>query len=238
MKKIPIKKYLPEILTGLSVIGTLGSNYLFVRAAKKESVDGDKKHYIIPCVTTAGTIVCIIASNRVSNSQKASIAASGILLANNYIEHRKAVEDVCTEEQMASIDELLIMANDAYKSDTAFSDKKELYFIPQFNKVFWALPCDVVTAQLNLNERFSYDGEAYLSEFFTDLGILTIDEQVFAEVLKWRLNYNDIDAGIQTICFRNSDKVLSNGQICHYIEFQYPPQTEAMWQMEYDDIGA
>lgn len=236
--RIPIKKYLPEILTGLAVGGVISSNLLWAYAARQELMDGDKKHYILPLITTAGTITCIIASNRVSNMQKMSILAGGTMLAQNYIQQRKAIEETCTTEEIASIDELLIMANEAYKSDEAFVDHKELYFLPQFNKVFWARPCDVVTAQLNINERFAYDGEAYLNEFFTDLGILTIEEQVIAEVLKWRLNYNDIDAGIKSICFQNTDKVLSNGQICHYIEFLYPPQTEAMWQLEYDDIGA
>lgn len=231
------KQHLPEILTATSVLGVITSDALFVYAAKQELMDGDKKHYILPLITTAGTITCIIASNRVSNSQKASIIAGGTLLAQNYIQQRKAVEETCSEEEIHNIDELLIMANEAYESDEAFSDGKELYFMPQFNKVFYQTPADVITAELNLNEYFTHNGEAYLSMFFTDLGILTIEEQVFAEVLKWRLNYNDIDAGIQSITFRNTDKVLKNGKKCHIIEFMYPPMKEDLWQLEYNDIG-
>ena len=39
------KDHLPEILTGMSVFGTVVSDALFVYAAKKEQVDHDKKHW-------------------------------------------------------------------------------------------------------------------------------------------------------------------------------------------------
>ena len=54
------KDHLPEILTGMSVFGTVVSDALFVYAAKKEQIDHDKKHYILPVVTSTGSIIFII----------------------------------------------------------------------------------------------------------------------------------------------------------------------------------
>ena len=93
-----LKDHLPEILTGMSVFGTVVSDVLFVYAAKKEQIDHDKKHYILPVVTSTGSIVCIIASNRVSNSQKASILAGATALAANYYNYQKATKEVLTDE--------------------------------------------------------------------------------------------------------------------------------------------
>ena len=239
MKRLPIKKYLPEILTGLAVGGVISSNLLWAYAARQELMDGNKKHYILPLITTAGTITCIIASNRVSNMQKMSILAGGTMLAQNYIQERKKTREVMTPEEQATLDELLIMANDAYCDDRAFVEEgKELYFLPQFNKVFWQYPSVVLEANLNINEEFMHNGgEAYLSSYFCMVGILSVEEQIYAENLIWRANFDDWDAGITAITFDTYDKTLSNGTICHIIEFQYPPMTNDMWTEEYGDIG-
>ena len=231
-----IKNNLPEILTATSVLGVLASDALFVYAAKQEFMDEDKKHYILPIIVSGVTVGCIIASNRVSNSQKASLAAGAALMADNYYKQRKAVKEVCTEEQQATIDDLLIMANDAYKDDTAFIDSgRLLYFLPQFNIVFWSDPETVSVALSNLNISFTREGEAYLSEFFCELGILTLEYQMFAETLKWCINYNNIANGIDCITYHVYTKALKNGIECHYIEFDYLPQTEQWWQLEYGD---
>ena len=135
-----LKDHLPEILTGMSVFGTVVSDALFVYAAKKEQIDHNKKHYILPIVTSTGSIVCIIASNRVSNSQKTSILAGVTVLAANYYNYQNATKEVLTDEQKESLDELLVMANDAYPKDDAFIEgDKELYFLPQFGILFLSI---------------------------------------------------------------------------------------------------
>lgn len=234
--KLLFKNNLPEILTATSVLGVIASDALFVYAAKQEFMDGDKRHYILPIIVSGVTVGCIIASNRVSNSQKASLAAGAALMADNYYKQRKAMKEVCSEDQIASIDDLLIMANDAYGDDAAFVDAgRLLYFLPQFNIVFWSEPETVSVALSNLNAIFTREGEAYLSEFFCELGILKLEYQMSAEVLKWRINHSDIENGIDTITYEAYTKGLKNGLECHYIEFTYPPMTEAQWQLEYDD---
>jgi hypothetical protein len=189
-------------------------------------------------VVSGVTVGCIIASNRVSNSQKASLAAGLALMTDNYYKQKQVIKQVCTEEQQAEIDELLIMATDAYRDDKAFVDgKKLLYYLPQFNIVFWSDPDTVTTALTDLNASFTYCGEAYLAEFLCQLGILKLEYQVLAEQVKWRINTLDIENGIKSITYNAYTKVLKNGQECHYIEFDYPPMKEDLWQLEYNDIG-
>ena len=167
-----LKDHLPEILTGMSVFGTVVSDAFFVYAAKKEQIDHDKKHYILPIVTSTGSIVCIIASNRVSNSQKTSILAGATALAANYYNYQNATKEVLTDEQKESLDELLVMANDAYPKDDAFIEgDKELYFLPQFGILFLSTQQDVNTAELNVNQELNHAGEVYLSNLFERLGI-------------------------------------------------------------------
>ena len=236
--KMLVKNNLLEILTATSVLGVIASDALFVYAAKQEFMDGDKKHYILPIVVSGVTVGCIIASNRVSNSQKASLAAGLALMTDNYYRQKQAIKQVCTEEQQAEIDELLIMATDAYRDDKAFVDgKKLLYYLPQFNIVFWSNPDTVTTALTNINAVFCRDGEAYLAEFLCSLGILKLEYQLSAEKLKWRMNMDDIANGIDCITYHAYTKTLKNGQECHYIEFDYPPMKEDLWQLEYNDIG-
>jgi hypothetical protein len=232
------KEHIPELLTIISVLGVGASDALFIMSAKKEDRDGSKKHYILPIIVSGVTVGCIIASNRVSNSQKASLAAAGALMADNYYKQRQAIKQVCTEEQQAEIDELLIMATDAYTDDKTFVDgKKLLYYLPQFNIVFWSDPETVTVALTNINASFCRDGEAYLSEFLCALGILKLEYQLAAEKLKWRMDMDDIANGIDCITYHAYTKTLRNGQECHYIEFDYPPVTEDLWQLEYNDIG-
>ena len=236
--KTLVKNNLPEILTATSVLGVIASDALFVYAAKQEFMDGDKKHYILPIIVSGVTVGCIIASNRVSNSQKASLAAGLALMTDNYYRQKQAIKEVCTEEQQAEIDELLIMATDAYRDDKAFVDgKKLLYYLPQFNIVFWSDPETVTVALTNINATFCRDGEAYLAEFLCQLGILKLEYQLSAEKLKWRMNMDDIANGIDCITYHAYTKTLKNGQECHYIEFDYPPMKEDLWQLEYNDIG-
>ena len=236
--KTLVKNNLPEILTATSVLGVIASDALFVYAAKQEFMDGDKKHYILPIIVSGVTVGCIIASNRVSNSQKASLAAGLALMTDNYYRQKQAIKEVCTEEQQAEIDELLIMATDAYRDDKAFVDgKKLLYYLPQFNIVFWSDPETVSVALTNINATFCRDGEAYLAEFLCQLGILKLEYQLSAEKLKWRMNMDDIANGIDCITYHAYTKTLKNGQECHYIEFDYPPMKEDLWQLEYNDIG-
>ena len=232
------KEHLPEILTATSVLGVIASDALFVYAAKQEFMDGDKKHYILPIIVSGVTVGCIIASNRVSNSQKASLAAGLALMTDNYYRQKQAIKQVCTEEQQAEIDELLIMATDAYRDDKAFVDgEKLLYYLPQFNIVFWSDPETVTVALTNLNASFTRDCEAYFSEFLCELGILKLKYQMAAEKLKWRMNMDDIANGIDCITYQAYTKTLKNGQECHYIEFDYMPMEEDLWQLEYNDIG-
>lgn len=230
-----IKNNLPEILTGISVVGVISSNALFIRAAKKEMEDHNKKHYIFPSIVTLATLGTIIASNRVSNSQKASIAAGATLLASKYIDEYNNLRDHLSPEAQSSLDELSILASDAYSNDETFSSTMQLYYLPQFDITFKATSEDVSDALLYIDHCFSDCGEVYLINFLASLGVGSLTEHLIAEKLKWRVNRDNYESGIQHITVTQYEKTLSNGLICHYIEFNDRPRTEDMWKIEYGE---
>lgn len=228
-------KHIPEILTGTAVAGVIASDVLFVRAAKKESKDGDKKHYILPAITSGVTIGTIIASNRVSNSQKASLAAAGALTASKYVEYRKNVQECLPEELCESLDDLEKQADEANEVDGE-CEEIALFYLPQFGIMFESTFSQVSTALLNLNQSFVHEGEASLGDFlrflprYKDAGMLIIGDEI-----GWRINYDDPDNGTQYITTRQYQKRLKNGRICNYIYFNEEPMDWDYWLKRYDD---
>lgn len=234
-----IKKHIPDILTTMSVIGTIVSDVLFISAAKKETLDGDKKHYILPLITSSGTIACIILSNKVSNDQKVFLLTTSAALATKFNDYRKDVNAVITDEQKETLDELVVMADEAYKDDAAFVDgDKALYYLPQFGIAFVSDQQTIATAELNLNQSFVHDGEASLVGFLREIGVygmLNPEDQCLINDLVWRFNYDDYDSGMQYITFSQYTKTLRTGRVCNYIEFIQEPQTLERWAEYYGD---
>lgn len=245
------KKYLPEILTGVGIGGEVLSNALFVRAAKLEEKDGKKTHYILPLLVSAGSIAAIVGSNRVSNSQKASIVAAGGLLLSKCMAERKEIKEKYGNDEVLDLDlnQLKILADRENEIPFIEDETKELYYMPDYGIIFYANPGRVMTAELNLNESFTHDGEAFLSEFFAFLGLKNTEmeaaglsyEQIqqVADNIGWRFNWEDYDNGIQYITFNNYQKVIHWNEKdipCNFIYIEEEALPMYQWNLRYEDV--
>lgn len=171
------KSHAPELLTGVCVISVPIANYLFVRAAKKEEKDHDKRHYILPGVVSGITIASALASNRFSNEQKAELIAAGIIASNERLIHYQDVvkekvepevfKDINKAYTEKELERLSILCDE--EADHP-SDEREVirtYYFPQLR--IRPIQCseDVfLTAELKINEILDYDEVANVVEFF------------------------------------------------------------------------
>ena len=231
-----MKKYLPEIVTGIAIATHITSNILFVRADRLYLEDHKKTHFILPVVMSASSIVSILLSNRLSSKEKASIlAASSAILTESLLERRKNDNDIFN----ISLEDLM-MAADRVNQNALDPPEgvNELIYLPDYGIIFWKDISEVMRAELDLNECFHNQGIVYLSDFFR---LLNFSEKDFPELFEiaehygWRINWYDYENGLQHITFNNFERVIPfKGKeiVCHFVYFN----DEALPMHEWDRV--
>lgn len=150
-----LKDHGPEILTGISVGGTVGSNILFVRAAKKEAEDGKKSHYILPAIVAGTSIGATIGSNRISNAQKASILAAGAGLATTVKLQHDKLKETMSEEDLKKFDDDCATVKSWQQYVDSGPSGMEYYIMDQFGIRFWSNERIVTGAENQLNKIYN-----------------------------------------------------------------------------------
>ena len=231
-----MKKYLPEIVTGIAIATHITSNILFVRADRLYLEDHKKSHFILPVVMSTSSIFSILLSNRLSSKEKASIlAASSAILTEGLLKKRSSDNDILD----ANLEELMHAA-DAVNQNALDPPEgvNELIYLPDYGIIFWKDISEVMRAELDLNECFHNQGIAYLSDFFR---LLNFSEKDFPELFEiaehygWRINWYDYENGLQHITFNNFERVIPfKGKeiICHFVYFN----DEALPMHEWDRV--
>ena len=231
-----MKKYLPEIVTGIAIATHITSNILFVRADRLYLEDHKKTHFILPVVISASSIFSILLSNRLSSKEKASIlATSSAILAEGLLKKRSSDNDILD----ANLEELMNAA-DAVNQNALDPPEgvNELIYLPDYGIIFWKDISEVMRAELDLNECFQSQGIAYLSDFFRLLNFSKKDFPELFEIAEhygWRFDWNDYVNGLQYITFNNFERVVPfKGKeiICHFVYFN----DEALPMHEWDRV--
>lgn len=223
-----------DILTAIGCGAFVASDFLFAYAGKKDAEEGKKGWYVPATLCTVAGIASVVASNRYSNREIAALTGLAGCAAKAVSDYQKAVAQL-PEEQQESLEKLMNEADAADETDSGYSDDKSLYYLPQYQIMFWAMQQEVTTAELNLNQRFTHDGNATLYDFLDELKIEDKELLDHAQDIGWRFNYDDYDSGIQYITFTQYQKMLSKGIVCNYIYFQVEAQSYDAWAKEYND---
>lgn len=245
-----LKDHIPEILTVVGVGGEVLSNALFVRAAKLETGDGKKSHYIIPSVVSAGSITAIVASNRVSNKQKESLIAGALAVGSNLYSYKATVKKNVDKETYSKIEkeyteseiEKLIIEADATDElkDEELPDL-QLYYFPQLHEMVQCTPNDISVALLNINQSFIYDEEATVLQFFkfidADICYKKPQIEAYGGKIGWICNPEDYMNGIQWITVNMYSKKTDSGHDITYVYFMWPPMTRDEWVSFYTSVN-
>ena len=231
-----MKKYLPEIVTGIAIATHITSNILFVRADRLYLEDHKKTHFIFPVAMSVSSIFSILLSNRLSSKEKASIlAASSAILTEGLLKKRRNDNDISSENL-----EELMNAADAVNQNALDPPEgvNELIYLPDYGIIFWKDISEVMRAELDLNECFHNQGIVYLSDFFRHLNFSEKDFPELFEIAEhygWRFDWNDYDNGLQYITFNNFERVIPfKGKeiVCHFVYFN----DEALPMHEWDRV--
>ena len=99
-----VVEHLPEILTIGACVGVIAGDILLVKGAKKETQDGKKTHYIPGAIASGIGVACIIASNRVSNTQKVTLAGAIAALAAQNKSQREKIETKFGADELREMD--------------------------------------------------------------------------------------------------------------------------------------
>ena len=159
-----VVEHLPEILTVGACAGVIAGDVLLVRGAKKETQDGKKTHYIPGAIASGIGVACIIASNRVSNTQKITLVGVAAALAAQNKSQREQIEN------KFGIDELRKMDN-VTPTENNFG---VTYYLPQVGMSFVAPDISeelLERAEIDINKFFDSDGQVSLDDILHKLGL-------------------------------------------------------------------
>lgn len=181
-------KHLPEILTGLSIIGVTYVAISSAKASKKaeelkkeaEELKGEpltKKEeifaaapaYVKPAVGVIITAGCIIGSNSFNRKQQVSLAATAIAMEKAY----KQFKSKAIEKYGEDFEEVVkkAIADGGVKDAEPAKDGEELYYDESLREWYYADPKDVIIAHFSVKEKLDDDGECTLSDYREYLGL-------------------------------------------------------------------
>lgn len=153
-----VVEHLPEILTVGACAGVIAGDILLVKGAKKETQDGKKTHYIPGAIASGVGVACIIASNRVSNAQKVTLAGVAAALAAQNKSQREKIETKFGADELREMD------------NVTPAEIGLTYYLPQVGLSF-VVPDDVDISE----ERFEKAG-IKINEFFHSCGQVSLDD--------------------------------------------------------------
>lgn len=243
------RRHLPEILTGVSVGGTVVADALYIYNGikmTKESKEGKDPNYIkaywLPTVISAGAVTATIFSNRLSAKEKTLLL--GMMIANGaQLRAYRDVKDIPIEEanEILGVDDLDVEklmhdADEADKTGTYKEDSRFFYF-PQIHKLIRCSTDRFNTAVLNINELFCSELEATVNNFFDfiDKDIVRKDDELTecGDDFGWSMDQNDPESGITRITISQYTKKLESGIDVTYAYFMDPPLHRSEWEDYY-----
>lgn len=243
-----IKKYLPEIFTGVAIGSHALSNVLFVRAAKNEDKKG-KKCYILPSVLSGVTIASILLSDHFNSKEKAGLIA--LLAASNAgsmaLEQKARkeygddkVNDFYKKFDLDSLDykqldKIMNEADFLEENGAPTEDGKMLYYFPQLHEIFAITPDQLSMAFEDVNAIFSREGEASVNDFLGAIDPKYIDDDE-GDNFNWSINESDPESGITRIDYFQYTVKLESGLNVTIVRFVMPPLKDEEWEEYYRQL--
>ncbi len=239
-----LRKVSPAILTGLGVIGVVGTAVLSARATpkalalikvKKDELDTDTltpvelieatwKCYIPSALVGASTIACIIGIGVLDRRNQAAITSAYAMLNESYKQYRQAAKKVYGEDADNKIH--AEMAKDAqvasydwgyqvYNMDMDPESEQVLFYDLTSKKYFTTTMAAVLNAQYHVNRNLAIRGDCSLNEYLSFLGIEGIDK---GDEMGWEISYMVEEMDCYWLDFDNQKTTLEDGLECIVID--------------------
>lgn len=181
-----LRKYAPEILTGLGLVGVVTTAILSYQAGKK----GGKKRIAATVISGAATGVAIVAAHNMEAARlNAALGASSLALAKLDALQNKVEEKYGKEGLEELQDEIAI--EEVMESDAKVQTDKKIFHESYLGTTFEATEVEVLSAEYELNRLFILRGYASVLDFYKMLGIeekIKNVELVDCEMYGWSLD--------------------------------------------------
>ena len=239
-----LRKASPTILTGLGVIGVVGTAVLSVRATpkalalikvKKDELKTDKltpqelveatwKCYIPSALVGVSTIACVIGIGVLDRRNQAALTSAYAMLNESYKQYRQAAKKVCGEDADNKIH--AEMAKDAqvasydwgyqvYNMDMDPESEQVLFYDLTSKKYFTTTMAAVLNAQYHVNRNLAIRGDCSLNEYLSFLGVEGIDK---GDEMGWEISYMVEEMDCYWLDFDNQKTTLEDGLECIVID--------------------
>ena len=239
-----LRKASPTILTGLGVIGVVGTAVLSVRATpkalalikvKKDELKTDKltpqelveatwKCYIPSALVGVSTIACIIGIGVLDRRNQAALTSAYAILNESYKQYRQAAKKVYGEDADNKIH--AEMAKDAqvasydwgyqvYNMDMDPESEQVLFYDLTSKKYFTTTMAAVLNAQYHVNRNLAIRGDCSLNEYLSFLGVEGIDK---GDEMGWEISYMVEEMDCYWLDFDNQKTTLEDGLECIIID--------------------
>ena len=239
-----LRKASPTILTGLGVIGVVGTAVLSVRATpkalalikvKKDELKTDKltpqelveatwKCYIPSALVGVSTIACVIGIGVLDRRNQAALTSAYAILNESYKQYRQAAKKVYGEDADNKIH--AEMAKDAqvasydwgyqvYNMDMDPESEQVLFYDLTSKKYFTTTMAAVLNAQYHVNRNLAIRGDCSLNEYLSFLGVEGIDK---GDEMGWEISYLVEEMDCYWLDFDNQKTTLEDGLECIVID--------------------
>lgn len=239
-----LRKASPSILTGLGVIGVVGTAVLSVRATpkalalikvKKDELKTDKltpqelveatwKCYIPSALVGVSTIACVIGIGVLDRRNQAALTSAYAILNESYKQYRQAAKKVYGEDADNKIH--AEMAKDAqvasydwgyqvYNMDMDPESEQVLFYDLTSKKYFTTTMAAVLNAQYHVNRNLAIRGDCSLNEYLSFLGVEGIDK---GDEMGWEISYMVEEMDCYWLDFDNQKTTLEDGLECIVID--------------------
>lgn len=190
---------------------------------KLEKVKVAGPAYIPSIVLGVSTLACIFGANILNKRGQASLMSAYALVDSSYKDYRAKVDELYGKEAGEQV--RAGIAKDKYEEDEPhqLEDGKHLYYDFYSGRYFEATPAEVKNAEYNLNRALMLDDCVYLNEWYSFLGIETLEHGLD---FGWSTCANYDMYWQSWIDFHHEKVEMDDGMECIIISFNQDPYPE------------
>lgn len=194
----------PSILSGIAVLGVVGTAVTAVKATPKAlqiidredelKVEREGTHltafekvicagpiYIPSILVGVGTITCILSANYLNQQRQAMLTSVYAYINSRYNEYKDKVEQMYGQDFARQVD--LEIAKDHYKEQQGIDVQEEKLFYDKYSqRYFNASFYDLQNAIYNINRAYALEGEVTLNDVYHEL---CLDETDYGDAIGW-----------------------------------------------------